>query len=491
MTVQTPVAAPPDEGHPRRTLILALMAACATMTVALVAAINLAVPQLSASSLRPSSAQLLWIVDAYVIVFACLLIPAGAFGDRYGRRGALLGGLAVFAAGCVASALAPDAGALIAGRAVTGLGAALVMPATLSLTVQAFPARLRGQAIASWTAATGIAGIIGNIGGGLVLEYLPWQGLFWAVAPIVLVLLALCARVAPRSERHPADLDVIGCALVILAFVALLYGIIEGPERGWSSGPVLGAFAVSALVFGVFTAYALCAEHPLVDPRIFAVARLRAGVSGITVTFFGLFALFFVNAQYLQYVKGFSPLLTGVAIGPLALGMMVVSRRSVALAARFGERCVVVTGLLAIAAGLGLLSTVGPRSPYALYVVFLLLMSTGMGLSTPPLSTSVIGALPPKRAGLGSGLNGAAREVGSALGVAVLGTILSTRFTAELPAGVHAHTIGQALAASAPETHAGVVSAFTDAMAAGYRVIALIVLASALVVTFWYRPTEK
>ncbi|MEV5751875.1 MFS transporter [Actinoallomurus sp. NPDC052308] len=490
MTVQTPVSAPPDQGHPRRTLILALMAACATMTVALVAAINLAIPKLSASSLRPSSAQLLWIVDAYVIVFACLLIPAGAFGDRYGRRGALLGGLAVFAAGCVASALAPNVGALIAGRAVTGLGAALIMPATLSLTVQAFPPRLKAQAIATWTAATGIAGIVGNVGGGLILQYLPWQGLFWAVAPVMLVLLALSARIAPRSERHPADLDLIGCALLILAFVALLYGIIEGPERGWSSGPVLGAFAASALVFGLFTAYALRAPHPLVDPRIFRVARLRSGVVGITVTFFGLFALFFVNAQYLQYVKGFSPLLTGVAIGPLALGMMVVSRRSVALAARFGGRRVVLTGMLAIAGGLGLLSTAGPHTPYALYAAYLVLMSVGMGLSTPALSTSVIGALPPSRAGLGSGLNGAAREVGSALGVAVLGTILSTRFAAGLPAGGHARTIGQALAGTGPDAHARVMSAFTDAMAAGYRVIALVVLVASFVVAFWHRPAE-
>ncbi|GAB3983220.1 MFS transporter [Actinoallomurus acanthiterrae] len=491
MTVQTPLAAPADQGHPRRTLILALMAACATMTVALVAAINLAVPKLAASSLHPSAAQLLWIVDAFVIVFACLLIPAGAVGDRYGRKGALLAGLAVFAAGCVASALAPNVGALIAGRAVTGLGAALVMPATLSLTIQVFPPRLRAQAIASWTAATGVAGIIGNIGGGLVLEYLPWQGLFWAVAPIMLVLLALSARIAPRSERHPADLDLVGCGVLVLAFVALLYGIIEGPELGWSSWPVLGAFAASALVLGVFVAYALRAAHPLIDPRIFRVARLRSGVAGITVTFFGLFALFFVNAQYLQYVKGFSPLLTGVAIGPLALGMMVVSRRSVALAARFGGRRVVLAGMPAIACGLGLLSTTGPGTPYALYAAYLVLMSVGMGLAVPVLSTAVIGGLPPARAGLGSGLNGAAREVGSALGVAVLGTILSSRFAAGLPAGVHAHAIGQALARTGPDAHAPILSAFTDAMAAGYRVIALIVLAAAFVVAFWYRPAEK
>jgi EmrB/QacA subfamily drug resistance transporter len=491
MTLHTAPVTPPDTGHPRHTAVLALMSACVIMAVSLVAAINLAIPKLAASALRPSSTDLLWTVDAYVLVFACLLIPAGAFGDRHGRKGALLGGLGAFAVGCLVSALAPAVGVLIAGRVIAGIGAALIMPATLSLTVQVFPAERRAHAIASWTAATGVAGIVGNLAGGVILEYLPWEGLFWVMAPVAVVLLVLSARFAPRSGRHDADLDLAGSALLILAFAALLYGIIEGPERGWSSGVVLGAFAVAALIVTVFTVRALRVAHPVVDPRIFLVPRLRGGVLGVTMAFFGLFALFFVNAQFLQYAKGYSPVVTGLAIVPLAVGMIFVSRSSVALAARFGERRVVVTGMIGIAGGLGLLSFAGPRTPYVVYAAFLLIMSAGMGLCVPALSTGVIGALPRERAGLGSGLNGAAREVGSALGVAVLGTILTARFIAHLPPGIGAHSVGDALAMAGPDSRGRVLAAFTGAVSAGYRVIAVVVLLAAFAVAAWFRSSGE
>ncbi len=471
----------PETGHPRRAAIMALMAACATMTIALVAAINLSVPKLSVSTLHPSSADLLWIVDAYVLVFACLLIPAGALGDRHGRKGALLSGLGLFAAGCLVCALAPGVGVLLAGRVVTGVGAALVMPATLSLSIQAFPPHRRAYAIATWTAATGVAGVVGNVGGGLIMEYLPWQGLFWAMAPIMLVLLVLSARLAPRSERHPANLDLAGSALLILAFAALLYGIIEGPALGWSSVSVLGGFAVSGLVFAIFAVRALRVAHPLIDPRIFATPMLRAGVIGVGIGFFGLFALFFGNAQFLQYVMGFSPALAGLAIIPLASGMILISRRSIGLADRFGGRPVVATGMTVIAGGLGLASLAGPRTPYPLYAVYLLVMSVGMGLCVPTLSTGVIGALPRGQAGLGSGLNGAAREIGSALGVAVLGTLVTVRFTDHMPG---THSAGEALARSGRDPHA--VAAFADAVAIGYRVIAVVVLLAAFLVACWF-----
>ena len=202
------------------------------------------------------------------------------------------------------------------------------------------------------------------------------------------------------------------------------------------SGAVLGSFGVAALVFAVFGLHAVRAAHPLIDPRLFATPRLRAGVLGIGMAFFGLFALFFVNAQYLQFSRGYSPVLTGVAIGPLAVGMMATSQASVRLAGRFGGRTVITAGMVVISAGLALLSFTGPGTPYAVYAAYLVVMSLGMGLCVPALSTGVIGALPRDRAGLGSGLNGAAREVGSALGVAMVGTILTSRFTAHLPARI-------------------------------------------------------
>ncbi|MEU8828785.1 MFS transporter [Streptomyces sp. NPDC048636] len=496
MTVITARPAPPGRTAPRSGGVLALMSACVILTIALVAAINLAIPALNNGSLHPSSTQLLWIVDAYVIVFACLLIPAGAFGDRHGRKGALLGGLAVFTVGCLASALAPSPGVLIAARALTGAGAALIMPATLSLALQSAPPERRPHTIAVWTAATGAAGMAGNLGGGLVLQYLPWQGLFWCVAPISLVLLALTARYAPRGERHSADADPVGTVLLVLGFVALLFGVIEGPERGWTSTTVLGSFAAAAVVLTGFVVYALRAAHPLIDPRVFAVPRLRAGVLGVTLTFFGLFALFFVNAQYLQYARGYSPALTGLAIGPLAIGMLVFSRLSIPLGQRFGARRVIAAGLGVLAAGLALLSVADADTPYPLYAAVFLVLASGMGLAMPMLSASILGALPHSRAGLGSGLGSAAREIGSALGVAVMGTVLTGRFTDRLPEALSGHTdsAGEAMAAAralGPAEHARVISAFTDAMAIGFRVVAAVVAVLAVVVLVWFREEKR
>lgn len=488
--------APPDRGHPRPGAVLALMSACVILTIALVAAVNLAIPKLVASPLHPTSTQLLWIVDAYVIVFACLLIPGGALGDRRGRKGTLLAGLALFAGGCLVSALAPDAAVLIGGRALTGAGAALVMPATLSLALQSAPPERRAHTIAVWTAATGAAGMVGNLGGGLALQYLPWQGLFWVMGPLALLLLALTARFAPRGERHPAHPDLPGTALLVLGFVALLYGVIEGPERGWASAGVLSALGAAAVLLTGFVVHALRAAHPLIDPRVFTLPRLRAGTLGVTLSFFGLFALFFVNAQYLQYAKGYSPALTGLAIGPLALGMLVVSGRSVALARRFGAREVIAAGLGLLAAGLALLAFADADTPYPLYALVLLVMAVGMGLSMPTLSAAIIGALPPGRAGLGSGLGSASREIGSALGVAFMGTVLTGRFADRLPPSLagHASSPGRALAAVrelGPAAHTRAVAAFTDAMSVGFGVIAAVVAVLSVVVVLWFREETR
>jgi EmrB/QacA subfamily drug resistance transporter len=463
-----------------------LMSACVVVVVAMVAAINLALPELSASSLRPSSTALLWIVDAYILVFACLLIPGGAVGDRLGRKGALLAGLGTFAAGCLASAAAPTVGVLVAGRVVSGLGAALVMPATLSLLLQVTPPERRPQAIAGWSAATGAAGALGNLGGGLVLEWLPWQGLFLVVAPLTIALALVVAKVAPRGERNPATLDPVGAGLLTATVLALLFGIIEGPEHGWSSATVLGSFAAAALLLVGFVAHSLRAAHPMLDPRVFAVSRLRTGTIGVGAVFFGLFALFFVNAQYLQYAKGWTALTTGVAILPLPLGMVVVSRRSVGLAARLGTREVVTAGLLLLAVGLGALSFATESTPYVPYALALLVIATGMGLAVPSLSTGIVTSLPPAKAGMGSGLNSAVREIGAALGIAVIGTALTSRFTGSLPDGLEpAGSTSATLRVAArlgPRIHADAVDAFTHAMGAGFRVIAAVVLLGALVV---------
>ncbi|MFF1715491.1 MFS transporter [Streptomyces sp. NPDC058268] len=433
------------------------LCACVLVAQGMVAAINLLIPQLSSSSIAPSSSELLWTVDAYVIVFAGLLIPAGALGDRYGRKGALLCGIGLFALGATVSALATGPVQLIAGRGVSGAGAALIMPATMSILVRTATPEQRPRAVASWALAAGLGGFAGNAVGGLIGQYLPWRALFWLMVPLAALLALAVARTAPRTETSPdAAVDPLGAVLLTGGLLAVLFGIIESPMYGWTSARILVAFALGAALIGAFVAHALRSRAPLFDPRVFRSRRLRSATLGTAASFFGLFALFYVNSQYLQYVKGYGAARAGLAIIPLTVGMVLVPK----LAARWSRRPrpLVGGGLLLI--GLGLLgaSTADAGTPYAAYACWLLGISAGTGMCMPALTLGVVSSLPPHQAGLGSGLGTSAREVGAALGVAVTGTVLAS--------------------------HPG----FTSGMEAALRVVGLAVVAAAALVTFGYRP---
>ncbi|WP_407991762.1 MFS transporter [Kitasatospora sp. CMC57] len=447
-------------------LVVFVVCACTLVAQSMVAAINLMIPQLSASQLNLNAGQLVWAVDAYVIVFAGLLIPAGALGDRYGRRRALLAGLGLFALGAAASAVATGPVLLIAGRAGSGAGAALIMPATMSILVQLAGPEGRSRALASWTLALGLGGLAGNVGGGLIAQFLPWQALFWSMLPLAAVLAYAVIRTVPDSPRHPATTDGRGSLLLISGLAAVLYGIIEGPSQGWAAGRVLTGFASGALLISLFTAHALRAAHPLVDPRLFRNRRLRSAALGSAASFFGLFALFYVNSQYLQYVKGYSAALTGLAIVPLTVGMALAPKAAVRLQARYGPRPLIGGGLLLIGVGLLCVSTADSGTPYPLYAGYLLVLSCGMGFSAPALAFGVVSELPPGQAGLGAGLNTAAREIGAALGVAAVGTALAAQ------SGGHPTDPTE----------------FVPAMALGLRLVALILLAAATAATIGYRP---
>lgn len=449
--------------------VLLVLCACVLVAQAMVAAVNLLIPQLAASALHPSPGQLVWSVDAYVIVFAALLIPAGALGDRYGRKGALLAGLGLFAAGGAVSALAGAPAVLIAGRGLCGAGAALIMPATMSVLVHLSPPERRGQVLATWTLAAGLGGLTGNVGGGLAGEYLTWRALFWAVVPLGVLLALAVARTVPRTPaRSDASVDPLGAVLLAGALLAVVYGIIEGPSYGWASAAVLTAFGTGAVLLAAFTGHALRAARPLLDPRIFASRKLRAGALGIGAGFFGLFSLFFVNAQYLQYAKGFSPARAGLAIVPLTIGMALVPKLGARLAERTGPRLPVGAGLGLIGVGLLLVATVDAGTPYPLYAFYLLVLSIGTGLCAPSLTLTVVAELPAHQAGLGSGLNTAAREIGAALGVAVVGTVLASRFHGD------------------PRDPAQ-VGAFTDAMGVALTTVAAVLLVAAVAVVVGYR----
>jgi EmrB/QacA subfamily drug resistance transporter len=485
-----------------------VIAPAAVIVLGMVAAVNILIPQLQASSLHPSVSGTAWIVDSYTLVFACVLIPAGALGDRFGRKRGMLAGLVVFAAGSATAALAPSIAVLMLGRAVCGVGAALVLPATLAATLAQLEPASRPRAVALWSSLTGVAGVLGNLGGGLAVQAGGWRALFWAGVPIALAAAALIAWRVPPQVPHRDPVDGGGALLLTAGSVALLYGIIDAPQLGWGSWQVTGSLAAAVVLLAAFTWYELRRRYPMLDPRLFGLAGVRTGSLGIVVLFFALFGLFYVNAQYLQDVKGYPALLTGVAVLPLGVVMPLASARSMRMAARFGGRATVILGLLAVAAGLLLLSLWTAGTPYPVYALMLAVVSGGMGLAMPPLSAMIVRALPASHAGVSSGLNSTTRELGSALGVAVLSTILTTRFASGLPAALqhlpgpqgaavrHSVTAALGYAASIPNPNlrAELVhatgEAFTSGTSLGLRIGAALILLTAAAV-FHQHPAGR
>lgn len=458
----------------RQRAVLAAVCASTVLVIGLVAAINLAVPVLAGSGLHPGPAQLLWIVDAYVVFFACLVLPAGAIGDRFGRKGALLSGLAVFAAGAVLSAAAPTVGVLLAGRAITGAGAALVLPNGLAVLVHATRPERRSRALATWAAMTGVGGLAGNVGGGALLTAGSWRLLFTLVVPPAVVLLAWIAVAAPRSTRTTRPVDPPGALLLTAATVTLVLGTIEGPERGWGSAVVLSSFALSAVLWVLWVVAGLRARHPLLDPRLFRRPALTAGCVGLLLAFFGNFGLFYVNASLLQYVHGLSVLEAGVGILPMSVPLLVLPRFVPGLVTRFGIPRVLAAAFAVVSAGLFGLSQVADGS-YPAYACCLFVIGTGMAPALPALTVEITGALPHEQAGVGGGLQSATRELGSALGVAVVGTI-----TTQASGGAGTPTVSAALAAD-PAHRDAITAAYAHAASFALEVTSALVLVAGAV----------
>ncbi|GAA3220784.1 MFS transporter [Nonomuraea helvata] len=455
------------------------MCACVVLVVGMVAAVNLAVPMLAASALRPSASALVWIVDTYVIFFACLVIPGGAAGDRFGHKGVLLTGLVLFAAGALMSAAAPNVALLLVSRAITGIGAAAVLPNTLAVLLHAVPAERKSATIATWASMTGIGGVVGNVGGGALLSGGSWRWLFLAAVPVSLVLAMLVAQVAPVSPRHDRRLDLLGAVLLVGASVALLLGIVQGPEQGWDSPFVIAGFVCAAVLFTVWTLVELYVEHPLLDPRLFRVPGLRNACLGMTAVFFGMFALFYVNASFLQHGMGFGVLRTGLGIIPLTIPVILGARHVGSLSRRVGLDVTIALAFGFVGCGLLGLSTSGAQTPYAGYAAWLMVTGAGVALALPTLSGAIAGSLPPAQAGVGAGLQATTREFGSALGVAVIGTVLTARFVATLPPDIRAHgshTVAQALAVTTPGRAHDVITAFVSGTDLGLRVTGATVL---------------
>lgn len=463
---------------------------CVALVVGMVSAINLAIPSLAGGDLHPSATELLWIVDGYVVVFACLLVPAGAVADRLGRKGALLCGMAVFGCGTGLCACASTVAMLIAGRVVAGVGAAVVLPSTLALLLHSATPRQRPRLIAVWASMTGIAAVLGNLGGGAAVQWGTWRTLFVASVPVAAAALGAVALAAPRVPRHRRTVPVVGALLLTAACVSLLYGVVSASAHGWLSTQVLGGVGTSALLVLAWVCHELRVPSPLLDPRLFLRPVPRASSLGMSVVFVGMFGLMYVNGQYLQYVRGYGMFDAGVHLLPMAAALWLAPRATVPMVARFGARWAVGLGLGVLAAGLLAASYVDAGTPTYRYVLCTVVVASGCGIATPPLSDGIMSALPSASMGMGSGLQSVARELGSALGVAVVGSVLNARFMSSLPAGLRGpgapSTVAAAKARIAdPGTWSQVVDAFTHAMSVGLRVVASIVVLAGVLVVGW------
>jgi EmrB/QacA subfamily drug resistance transporter len=422
-------------GARQRKLVLAAMCLALATVVSAVSSLNVALPDL-ARDLHATQTELQWIVDAYALVFAGLLLLAGALGDSIGRRPVLLAGLVAFAAAAGVAVFADSPAEVIADRAVMGLGAAAIMPSTLSIITTVFPVDERDRAVSIWAGVAGASALLGLLVSGFVVEAWSWQGVFAFSGALAVVALVAAARVAPNSRADRARLDGVGGLLSALGLSALVYGIIEGPARGWTDPLALGSFAAAVALLCAFVGWELRRAEPLLDPRLFRLPGLTAGTVSITAQFFAFFGFIFVILQYVQFVLGYSPLVAGLALAPIAVLMMGLSPRVPRLVARFGPARVGPLGLLSMAAGFAVISTAGVNSGYLLLLGGLVLLGAGAALATTPATTAIVSALPPAKQGVASALNDLAREVGGALGIAVLGSALTDRYQAGVAGAV-------------------------------------------------------
>ncbi|WP_235498246.1 MFS transporter [Frankia sp. R43] len=466
-----------------------IMLALATV-VAAVASLNVALPSIARDT-HATQTQLSWIIDAYALPFTALLLLGGAIGDRYGRRRALIAGLAIFGAGSVAALAVSTPGWLIALRAVLGAGAALVMPATLSTITATFPADQRPRAVGAWTGVAGASALLGVLTSGLLLEFWSWRSVFGLNVALAVVALAATLRVIPESADPSAPrLDLFGALLTVVGLGVTVYSVIEAPTEGWTSPRTLGGIAGGLAVLAGFVAWELRARTPLLDPRLFGHRAFAAGTLSITVQFFGFFGFIFLVLQYLQLVRGDSALRAALSLLPMSLAIMSGARgMAPRLLPRVGARPVIILGLVLVTTGLLVISRLDGTSAYWSLLAGLLPLGAGMGLAMTPATTAITEALPAAKQGVGSAVNDLARELGGALGIAVLGSVMQSTYRDQLqPAGLPDQVVEQARSSLAvasrlaPEVARQAQSAFVDGMQLALTCAAVAAAVAALAV---------
>ena len=449
-TTTTERAPAPDlrEPHERlsarqRTLVLASMCLALVLVIASVSSLAIGLPSIS-EALGLSQTTQTWVVDAYALSLASLLLVAGAAGDRFGRKGALLVGVVIFGIGSVLSSLAGSGGALIAFRAFTGIGGALIMPGTLSTITSVFPPEGRARAVGIWAGFAGAGGTLGMLGAGWMLGSHSWQAIFYVTAGVsAVVFLGILAFVpATRSGEH-VGLDPLGTVLSAFGVGSLVLGIIEGPIRGWASPVTLAGLVAGVALLTAFIRWELRTEHPLLDPRLFRHRGFATGSASLLVLFMALFGIFLVILQYLQLLLGYSALRSAVALLPMTFVMIPVSAIAAPLSERYGQKLIGGGGIAVAAAGMLVFSTLDASSGFVPLLVSQLVLALGIGLAMTPATNAIVSSLPTAKQGVASAVNDTTREIGTALGIALMGSMFNSGYRGSisghlggLPAGV-------------------------------------------------------
>ncbi len=461
--------------------------------------LNVALPTLQ-DEFDASPSKLQWMVDSYLLVFAGLLLVFGTLGDRFGRKLALQAGVSIFGLASLGALVADSANEVIGVRAAMGVGAALIMPATLSIIANVFTGEERAKAIAIWAALAAVGIGLGPLTGGLLLEWFDWSSVFVVNVPIAATALLLGIRYVPESrDPKPGSFDVPGAVLSIAGFSLLVYAIIEAPERGWLSGPVLGSLAASLPLLGSFLWWERHTAEPMLDLNFFRSARFSVGTAAVSVAFFALLGAIFLLTQYLQFVHGYSAIAAGALMSPLALGLMMGAGSSNKAARRLGTSRVVAVGLTGLALLLGLTAVFEPDTSALLLAAWFFGLALAMGWIMAPATDAVVGAVPTAKTGVASATNTVARMVSGALGVAIIGSLASSLYANDVEDSLHGlpprvqagaeSSIGaaNAIAAELPPHAASSLlattgNAFTSAMGLGLLVAAALAAVTAVIV---------
>ncbi|MCT7657120.1 MFS transporter [Mycobacterium sp. CPCC 205710] len=450
--------------------------------------------------------QLTWVVDGYTLALACLLLPAGALGDRYGRRWVLVFGLVVFAAASAVPLFESDPVWVIAARAIAGVGAAFVMPSTLSIMTATFGGQQRGRAVGIWAGVAGSGAVFGMLCSGLLLQFWSWESIFvgFTIGGVVLLIAACTLPESRQQNRHPMDL--VGSVSVMAAIGLIVVALTEAPAKGWTDLVVVALFGAGTLATVVFVVVELRIAHPLLQLRLFADRGFGSGTLSVGLQFMVMFGMAFLIVQHVQLIVGYGAMQSALALAPVGAPLLTFSVLSSWLGPRIGLRLLTVPGLLLIAAGLYLMSRLTVDAVYLDILWALLLIGTGMGLCMAPATTAIVSATPEEDQGVAAAVNDAAREVGAALGIAIVGSVLAAGYSsrvesvvAQLPPPVRdpfsdslasALQIAPNLGPAAQQLADSAKDAFVQGYSQAMLILSIITVISAIILALWAPERE-